>query len=489
MCQPKPGPRCSAHARTALHAKRVAKEEAEATRDRARAAVLACPPEDRTTREALRAASVAADKAYWESNLAYTAALRDYETTPEGSNALEQAAIRFDEEGNSAAAEGVRQRLADAKETRQAQVADLAMARRHKTRLADPSPEELAALDQADAEVFAKERELADASAAYQQAQDAWRNLGVEAAAADQIEAATLQTLRETQDIAKQARAATQAEARRIYMESGVSERFAGYYAADMAAAASRPSSRTRYGSDRHLDTSTEDEGPLRAMTIKVKRDGTDRAATLAAKAAAETDPRFEAANAAMSEAMEHVTAAKERLAEIRAHAAATVREPRQRALSASSTARYAMEDATSERDRAVRRREDLRARIGSGLGIAPVTSMDMNRVGDEVVRNPDGTTNAYVYDGPSDGFPHGRYIPAVDVTTVHGMSAANALVLENGRKAWLHGHYARSTRGAGETRSGYQQVVLVAPKPGARPLREENMATAGFYTFVDSTD
>lgn len=147
------------------------------------------------------------------------------------------------------------------------------------------------------------------------------------------------------------------------------------------------------------------------------------------------------------------------------------------------------MEDTAADRDESLARRANLRARVGSGLGPEPISVVAMQRVGDEIVRNPDGTTNAYVYNEPSDGFPHGRYIPAVGVTEVHGMGPANALVLENGHKAWVHGHYARTTRGAGETQSGYRKVVIVPGQPGATPLRNEGVATAGFYTFVDSSD
>lgn len=489
MCQPKPGPRCSGHARTALEARRTVKDATEAARDTAQAAFRACDPADRETREHLRAAAVTADKTYWEATNAHTIALREYETTPEGMAALEQAAATFDEEGNQSAADEVRRRLDEARATRAQQVADLAMSRRHAARLTNPTVEELAALDQADAEVADKERELAVRSDAYRDAHEQWQTLSVAAREADRIDADANRAYTDTFNAAVEARSAAEAEARRLYVEAGVSDKFAAYYAADMAAAASRTETRPRFGYDRYSGGRVEDQGPQRPMSVKVKRDGADRDKTLAAKAAAETDEAFMAANARLATAAADLKSAKDALTDVRRTETGPIRERVQQALSAAGVAKYAMEDAATDRDTARARRADLRARIGSGLGPAPISAVAMQRVGDEIVRNPDGTTNAYVYNGPSDGFPDGRYIPAVGVTEVHGMAPANALVLENGAKAWLHGHYARTTRGAGETQSGYQKVVIVPAQPGATPLRGEAVATAGYYTFIDSSD
>lgn len=491
MCQPKPGPRCSNHARSALDARRAAKDVAESIRNQTAEAFRSCDPTNRETRRILQGAAVEADKAYWEAKHAHTEALRTYETTPEGIALLEQAAQRLEAEGDETGAADATRRIVAARETRATQVADLAMSRRHKNRLNNPTVEELAALDQADADVQEHEQERAARASEYERLQDEWRALGAEAAAADELEAEALRTHRTTVEHAVAARDEVAAHAKRLYMDAGVSERFAGYYAKDMADQASRVSGRSAFASGNYSGRTTDatDQGPVRAMVMKVKRDGPDRDKTMAAKAAAETDPGFQVANAALVSEIEHAQAARLRLDEIRTQAGATIRDRRQEALRASATARYALEEAERDHAQAEARRADLRARIGSGLGTAPVSSLPMQRVGDEIVRNPDGSTNAYIYNAPSDGFPHGRYIPAVDVAAVQGMGTANALVLENGTKAWLHGHYSRTVRGAGETQSGYQHVVITAPQEGARPLREECAPTAGFYTFVDSSD
>lgn len=481
MCQPKPGPRCSAHARTNLEARRAAKEAAETTRAEAQAAFRACDPADATTREALRDAAVAADKTYWDATRAHTEALREYETTPEGLEALEQAAARFDEEGNKSAADEVRRRHETARATREMQVADLAMSRRMAARLANPTPDELAALDQTDAEVADLNRAVQEKTIAYEEAQAALNVIEEERRAADRADAAVQRAVTEAMEDAVAARRAATLEAQRLYEAAGVSPTYSTLYAKDMADTASRPNLRwyERY----------TDYGPQRAMKVKVKRDGPDREKTLAAKAAAETDEAFQAANARLVEAAQRLQAAKDAAAQTRQVETGPVRERRQRAQSAAATARYEMEDTINDRNKAVTRSQELRARIGSGLGVASPSTVDMQRLRDEVVRNPDGTTNAYVYNEPSDGFPHGRYIPAIGVTTVHGMAPANALVLENGQKAWLHGHYARTLRGAGESQSGYRTLVLTAPQEGATPLRREGVENAGFYTFIDSSD
>lgn len=489
MCQPKPGPRCSGHARSALEAKRVAKEQAETARDEAQAAFRACDSTNPVEREELRRAAVEADKAYWDATSAHTAALREYETTPEGMVALEQAIATFEVEGDEAAAATVRRRLEEAQATRAEQVADLAMSRRHRERLANPTTEELAALDQSDAEVSERSAAVESLTAQHAALDEQWRATAARAAEVDRVEDEAQRAWKMAAEESHLAAEEVRVHAERLYVEAGVAPRFAMFYSNDMVEAAQRHPGAPYRRSANVYAASDPFAAVQQPMKVKVKRDGPDRDKTLAAKVAAESDEAFQAANARLVERINEVAAAKTAADAARRNAETSIREERQTVAQARSVARYALEDAVTDRDRAVARREDLRARIGSGLGAEPTTTIDMQRVRDEIVRNPDGTTNAYVYNAPSEGFPHGRYIPATGVTTVQGMGSANALVLENGRRAWLHGHYSRTTRGAGETQSGYQKVVVVAPQEGAHPLREENLASAGFYTFVDSSD
>lgn len=490
MCQPKPGPRCSAHARTALENKRAAKDAAQQVRDDAQAALRAADVSDRDERARLREVAVAADKAYWEAEHAHTAALRMYETTPEGMEAVRQTVEFFEAEGNHENARHVRARLVEAEETRYAQVTDLAMSRRHAQRLLDATPDETAALDQADAAVAHQERLVAQYQDEYDAADREWRAMSQEVADANRVEDEARAESDAARDVAIEAREAAVVEAKRLYVEAGVSPRMAGYYANDMADSASRHPRGNRYPSPSYGSAvGVFDNGPLRGLTVKVKRDGPDREKTLAAKAAAETDEAYLAANQNLVEAASRLKVAKANHDQVRAEVSNPINDTRQRLSRAQSAAKYALDDAKNDAAQAQARADDLRARIGSGLGKDPVTTVPMRDAHRHAFRNPDGTTNAYVYNEPSPGFPHGRYVQATGVTTVHGMSAANALVLENGRKAWLHSHYARTVRGAGETASGYRSLVVTEPAPGAVPLNEEGVVGAGFTTFIDSTD
>lgn len=481
MCQPKPGPRCSAHARGALARARAEKAAAELDRDNAQHAYRNSSDLPAGDRQALRDAAVAADERYWAKQRAYTAALRDFETTPEGMEALRQAATEFDTAGDAAAGREVRSRLAEAEATRHEQVTLLALSRAHAERLAHATAAEQARLDAADAKVAELEAAVATLEKqrlrTAEEVDRARRDL-------DEIERARQGLVRARAAAEEEARAAAAAagvEAKRLYVEAGVSERFAGFYANDMVEAACPRS--------RGYSTDAGDTTPTRTLSVKVKRTGPDRDKTLAAKTAAETDPDFAAANQRLAATLARVSEAREAANAAYAASTAPAQERLQAASRAATSARYAHEDTQNDLTSAKAKAADLRARIGSGLGTMDTRTERMDRVRDDIVRNPDGTTNAYLYQPPAEGFPHGAYLRATGVIEVHGMAPANALVLETGRKAWLHGHYARTTRGAGESQSGYTHVVLTPAQPGSTPLHAEGVPGAGYYTFIDSSD
>lgn len=433
---------------------------------------------------AARVAYADAYRARWDTERAYQQAVADYHTTPAGQADLQQTLDRLTREGATEEAAKVQATLAQAVARRQQQTADLAASRAQQARLADLTPAEQAALDQADAAVAEVEAEVRAAEADAEAAVAAYR-----ATDADyrRMEARIQETTRATTAARQEVLAAAEearAAARALYVQAGVSARFAGYYATDMVEAAA--------GMDTYLDRDRPAQAvPERALRMKVKRSGPDREAMLVAKTAAETDPTFKAANRRLAEA---VAAHRDAVTvEADAHRgeigpALQLRSDANRRL---QQARYAIEDAQARAAKATGRAHRLRAQIAAGAGTeASTVALDESRTAAAIMRNPDGSINAWVYRGPSEGFPHGRYLRATGVTTVQAMSAVNGLVLEDGQVAVARGHYGRSGRGfATETRSGDRRVLVTPPQPGARPLREENVAQAGFYAFIDSTD
>lgn len=489
MCQPKPGPRCSGHARTVLTSRRAERDQAAAARDEAQAALRATARVGRNVetpeRETARKASIAADRAYYDACAAYEAALRDYETTPDGMNDLEQAIVRLAEEGHAVPVQQAQARLEEARATRTAQIADLAMARRFRERLANATEEEKAAIAAADDDLTAAEEALAEASAAVQNVRDMEQSQLAAIKEMTREENAAHHAIRVAHQEARDALDDARAQAVRLYTAAGISERMAAYYAADMAEATTRP----ERGASRYRNRVNDDDTPLRAMTVKVKRDGPDHDKTLAAKAASETDAGFQAANQRLTEAIAGIAESKSAAADV-ARRYASVRNERQSILGAASHARYAVEDAEARVLKAKAAADETRARVAANLHGTDIHPVPIRDAADAVMRNPDGTTNAHIREAPSPGFPHGRYIPVEGVTTVQGMGPANAMVLENGRKAWLHEHYANHGIARATTRSnGVTEVHVTSAHEGAIPLRHENVANAGYTTFVDSTD
>lgn len=486
MCQPKPGPRCTAHARAALTAARTARTAATERFEAAKAAIAEARrrPVGYHANQADpdRAAEYrAAMDAKFAAERAYDHALRDYETTPAGQKALATAIERLAADGDLAGSEAARARLEEAAATRARQVADLAASRVQAERLANMSEDERAAVAELDAAVsraadahdLAK-NDLTTFVRAEMEHEDAAR-------AVDDAQVAAFRAERDAQDQVVAAQEIARREARRLYQEAGVSDRYAGYYADDTLLSA--------MGVNPHSMNVNGTETARRSLTLKAKRTGPDAATTAAAKAAAATDAGFVAANSALAEkvaAHRAATEARQRLQTNPDTEAVMQRRAQLRRYIAAAD--DAVGQAQAAHTQAVGVAQRARARIAAGAGIT-ATPVDLTRATDEFVRQPDGSTNAYVYRQPSAGFPNGRYARVTGVTTVQGMGAANALVLDDGSTVHASESYSRGRNGATLTRSAPVEVIVTPAAPGAHPLRSEAVGGAGFSTYVDTTD
>jgi hypothetical protein len=488
MCQPKPGPRCAAHAKKDLAAARRAKTDADAAydaarqglRDRRRNPIGYHVGSDTPTEESLayQAASVASRDAA----LAYEQALRIYETTPTGQRDLAEAIERLTASGHLEEAAVARERLAQAGAARAQQIADLAAARAQAERLDTMTQHERNMINNGTAMEIHTSNDVNHARAQVASLERLLREHDDASAAIVADRAAAMATTRAAREEVLTAQDAAFAEARRVYIAAGVDQRMAGFYAQDTLTTATSSDPNQASG----LSVGTE--YARRPFVLKTKHTGPDRAKTQAAKTASASDTAFQAANTVLAEKIAVHQAAMDAQQDIEfgAHRQAVARRSEisqdlGRAEETLVTARAAYDQAVAETNR-------RRAQIGAGAGVR-VDAVSLDKVTDEIVRQPDGSINAYVYRAPAPGFPHGRYLRATGVTTVHGMGAANALVLEDGSTVHASATASPSRRGTTLTRHVPGGVIVTPAQPGARPLRTEAVPTAGFATFVDSSD
>lgn len=482
MCQRRPGPRCSNHARTRLDEARLAKQSAEfaveaITADAPRPGEV--PPEEyalyRDTTLALR---IEATKAAED----YQRALREFEATPAGMQALQEAIERVGadtDEGRQMTAS-----LEAAQALRSFQMGELRASKAYQERLTYLSAGERAALDQSESATAAAERTEAEAADGLRTATERMKAVTARTNELRAAAEAAQATHRQSEQAAIAARDEVAEKAYNLYREHGVSERMARFYATDTITDASRtPGARWDRGAQPGVF-------PRQPLALKVKTAGPDAHATIAARRASEIDADFVAARTEWDRAGAAVHHAAEVARDAMDALGADRSAERSEAARGLRNAQAFYAEATARVPQAREQHRDLMARIGSGISTQPVTAVRLANAGDEFRRNPDGTTNAYVYQPPSEGFEHGRYLRAIDVTTAHGMGPVNALVLENGVEAALHGHYAArgGQRFASENRSGVQEAFIVPAQDGSVPLREENLATSGFYAFLDTT-
>lgn len=465
MCQPKPGPRCAGHARTALVAARGDLREAEAAAAQVAPRwreVTRSQPEGSPAWTEVVAEYRAVTEARHAARAAYEQALRAYETTPAGQRDLATAADRLEAAGELAAARAARHRLAQARDTRARQVAELAARRAAATRLDAAGVEERAALAAAERDVDTAETQVAAARAAL----DAAEGWLAEAEAEQAKQAAVVLGRDEVCAAAARhtdaARREGWAAAKALYEAAGVPPRMAGLYAQDV------------------VDGSGD--GTLR---MKVKRAGPDHAATAAARAAAAADPAFTAAGRRLAAAVEAEQAAAARRTEVyRGRYVPAVRASTE-ARGAVGQARAGLEGAERARAAAKGRVRRLRAQVAAGVGVGGAAVDLFGGDPDVIVRNPDGGTNAWVYQPPGPGWPDGR---CVRVTGVAQLGASNLLVCEDGSRVHATQRYYRSLGGA-RTERVHPQVWVGPPAPGARPLRAEAQGGSGWASLVDSTD
>lgn len=438
----------------------------------------AVPPEEyalwRETRLALQVAVTAAEKEYRE-------ALRDFEATPAGMKALEDAIERVGadtDEGQQMVAS-----LEAARALRSFQMGELRASRAYEQRLAYPSVGEQAAIDQSEAGVAAAVQRVADAEAALVAATARSQEVTAADREARVADEQAERVLVAASAAAEEARGYAREQMVRLYMNAGVSERMAGYYADDTLVDATRPTGAPwRRGE-------TPDLLMRRDPVLKVKASGPDAERTLMARIGSENDSEYALALSQWRHAGERVRAAQAdgRTAAARVTAPS---EERREVRNALRVAQVEYQEATAGVEKAQEVRRHVLARIGSGLSTLPVTEVRLDHAGDQFMRNPDGTTNTYVHFPPSEGFEHGRYVRAGGVTSAQGMGEVNALVLDTGETAVLRGHYGRHGAGyARETQGGTAVAYTVPAQEGAVPLRSENRADRGFYAFVDSTD
>lgn len=477
MCQEKPGPRCAGHTAVAVATARTREVEAQDALDRAQAAANADTTTPRNASTPALNALATARRDLAAAQAAHQEAVAEHETTPTGQEELRARIQELRNAGDRDAAEQVQALLTTRQEQRAQQVKDLNAAREQRARLAAATPDEVAAMDQADAAVRDAAELVSANESAVRAATERTATLRPEYDSSQRQYSEALSAVRPAEEAAEKAANTAAREARRIYLAAGVNERMVAFYIQDMVDGAR----------DKH-PTSTLSSGPIgKALRMKVKRTGADRDATVAAAEAAKTDLMFKTSNSYLSGMVAKRREAEQVAREIRRNDVEPIAAQWTQATRDAMNAKYALEDARNAHSKTVTEANILKARVGAGMGPSGA-SVPLSRARDEIVRNPDGTTNAYLYRAPSPGFPHGRMTAAVDVSTSHGWSPANALVLEDGTTVTASEHHFRNTRGAQTARSD-AQVYLAPAQEGATPLRSENHATAGFATFIDSTD
>ena len=489
MCYPKPGPRCSAHAGKTLAVASARAEEAERVWEHALAEnkdVRRLPlPEQERRQQAVRDARKMVD----ETRLAHSVALREFETTPEGLTSLKEAATRLEtatDVDSVHARETILQRVQEAQDTRDQQMVDYKLAQEYKHHLDHPTPEEAAAVYAADLAAENAAQTLADSETAWRDAAAALQARRAESHLYLTQEQNGHMALDAAKQETQQAAAAVMVEAQRLYVEAGVAPRMAALYANDMAETAAVP--RQSQQGYQQRPVSGSDGLPKRPLVVKVKRAGADRDKTLDAKTASETDVAFQAANQRLVETLAHArtVAASGRNSRVSVAPAQTEIQGLQQS---ESRARFAMQDARQAFEVEQTNVYDLRARIGSGIGVASTETVTMAQASGYAMRNPDGSTNTYVYRDPSPGFDYGRYLQATGVRPVsRGFGPSNEFVLANGTTASFHERHYRSTRGAVTDAVGDRVIVVTAPLDGATFLAAEG-GSGGFTSFVDSTD
>lgn len=335
-----------------------------------------------------------------------------------------------------------------------------------------------------DAYVAAAEARLAAALAARDAAATA-----CEAAAAaaeqpipvlDEEEAELARRAREYDRLASAGSAAVTAcreHAERLYADAGVPGRYAAFYAGDVVANALRgreanPAARSGWWR-RPVE--------MPRMLTKVRY----AARTSAAVEAAKSDERYLAACREVRAVLDQVdsllstpvprdeAAHRQRIDRLRARYHA-YREAEQ-AEAAVVAAREGVVEAHARRDAGV-----------PASGVRTGLRNDRLRGAPVISRNPDGSTNAWVWAEPDRDHPDGRYLPVIGVRVSAGTTRGNALVTADGRS---FAHIEHWFRGPGDGFNQSPTVVIAPPAAGATPLDAEGLPGRGYHAVIDTTD
>ena len=465
MCERKPGPRCSAHARSAYEAAEKDLKRAEGQlRDGLQG--FADPSELPALREAVILAKRKADEAE-----------ETYLTTPRGANEFE---ARIEEaEALGAKPEDVaiaRMRLEQARETREQQKRDLAASVAAEERVSGASGEAKIVLDGADMDVAQLETE--DASLAEEEEQ-----LTSQIAAGAEERATRnrrfAQRYADLQSLAQKNERTLRAMQSRLEAHyeaaAGIPEGEGDYDLGE----AFEVQKRLGAGDQPDivalptLDTPTGDSRGDRLMREAIQRFESDpRVGRLVATMRSDLE-EYHQLNDAHEEDFQSSLASRSRFAR-QTNRAKEIAERRQ-ALG-------------RELDKARQERSVRRALVGSGVNAyARGVDLRSGEAARSIVREPDGSINAWSYQEPSPGFPDGRALKVTGVMQQWGSSGPNnVLVLENGDMISANRHES----GMGSFSHG-KMVWIEEPSAQGVPLAEETPAgvSAGYTNVIDSSD
>jgi len=262
----------------------------------------------------------------------------------------------------------------------------------------------------------------------------------------------------------------------RLYKSAGVNDRYARFFSNDIAEQAQRV-----------LNTEIE-KGPhdsRRLAHVSLLQFASRRrnftSEVLAAAEAAKKDKQWQAAVKNGNSALGKIDKSRKDYDEINLDA--RVRE-------LSDQARESRVTYTQTRKRIENQRtllKDLRSRESSGVPLSTQlhrTHRDGQALKREIVRNPDGSTNAWVRVDSDDG--ERRYVPIVGVSsTTKSGTPVNALVTSDGEEIVGVDHVNHAP-GSGRTRSA--TIVTGAPKPGAGLLADEGNPQVGYSVSLDTS-
>lgn len=272
----------------------------------------------------------------------------------------------------------------------------------------------------------------------------------------------------------------TEREAKRLYIENGVEPRDAERLAKRIVMLAS--STQSKPGSPSRTFFK-----PVRFVTTRGNPD------TLAAAKAARKDSSYTAAARRASQYAEGWQKAKQDFSHAISQEWEELRplqeEVDKARMQLSTTAKRDLEDAFEAVEKAS-------AREGAGVSREAVEHTLNNRFREDpdnpiLVRNPDGTTNVWVWrpgepGNPGDQMYNGRYEKVIGVATTFDASGkrVNTLVTALGEEVKAGEHYANGRR----QRASSFDLLVEDPQAGAKALANEGNPTGGWFASTDSS-